>query len=117
MCNVTVRLFGSEETSEMELGNDMTVIELKDALRQRGLSTSEAKVELIKWLNEYKPNVWEELEAARGSTRSKVPIPVIRFLDARVIRRGMTGRRRRATRLVHRGTGTSRRAWRNALAP
>ncbi|XP_029169579.1 uncharacterized protein LOC114939432 [Nylanderia fulva] len=49
----------------------MTVTELKTALRQRGLTTDGLKVELIKRLNEYDPNVWGELAETLGAAQGE----------------------------------------------
>jgi len=38
-------------------GNDFTLVELKDALRERGLPTKEAKTELIQQLSELDSNI------------------------------------------------------------
>lgn len=52
-------------------GAEHTVVELREALRVRGLTTSGTKAELIKRLSEYDPNVWEEL-GSRGNNSSRV---------------------------------------------
>lgn len=41
--------------------NDLTLVELKDPLRERGLSTKGAKAELIQWLSEQDSNTWASL--------------------------------------------------------
>ncbi|KYN14490.1 hypothetical protein ALC57_13305 [Trachymyrmex cornetzi] len=42
-------------------GNNFTVVELKEALRERELSSTGSKAELIQRLNEYDPNIWKIL--------------------------------------------------------
>lgn len=48
-------------------GSDFTVVELKEALRERGLSTNGTKAKLIKRLNKNDPKVWKELVARRSA--------------------------------------------------
>ncbi|KMQ88778.1 zn-dependent peptidase [Lasius niger] len=45
--------------------NDFTVAEMREALRQEGLSVGGAKAELILRLNENDPGVWERLNEQR----------------------------------------------------
>ncbi|KAL0125885.1 hypothetical protein PUN28_004743 [Cardiocondyla obscurior] len=49
-------------------GYEFTVAELKKALRSKGLPTSGVKLELIKRLSEYDPNIWAELVLIARST-------------------------------------------------
>jgi len=48
-------------------GNEFTVVELKEALRERGLATTGMKSELIRRLNDINPEVWEGLARKRKS--------------------------------------------------
>lgn len=41
------------------------MVELKEALRERGMATSWTKIELIKRLRDYNPKVWEEIAVKR----------------------------------------------------
>ncbi|XP_011859979.1 PREDICTED: uncharacterized protein LOC105557370 [Vollenhovia emeryi] len=50
---------------EQSAGNRFTVLELKKALRERGLTTSGTKAEMIRRLEEDDPRVWEDLAARR----------------------------------------------------
>lgn len=52
--------------TELGPGSGFTMVELKEALRERGLSTN-GKVKLIKRLNKNDPKVWKELVARRSA--------------------------------------------------
>lgn len=54
-------------STELGPGSGFTVVELKEALRERGLTTNGIKALLIKRLNEDDPRVWKELIARRGA--------------------------------------------------
>jgi len=49
--------------------SDFTVVELRDALRERGLPTKGAKSELIERLSELDPNIWMILSEERNEAR------------------------------------------------
>lgn len=53
-------------------GKECIVVELKEALRARGLSTSGTKIELIRRLNSVGSKVWDELTERRGDAQSAV---------------------------------------------
>ncbi|XP_018377468.1 PREDICTED: LOW QUALITY PROTEIN: uncharacterized protein K02A2.6-like [Trachymyrmex cornetzi] len=52
-------------------GNNFTVIELKEALRERGLSSTGSKAELIQRLSEYDPNIWKTLSEKRNGIQGE----------------------------------------------
>lgn len=70
---------------ESGLGNEFTVIELKEALRGRGLATGGTKVELIRRLNDCDPGVWSELMALRGAANVDVVGSVARGAGRAVV--------------------------------
>lgn len=45
--------------------SDFTVAEMREALREEGLTLGGSKAELIQRLNEYDPSVWERLNEQR----------------------------------------------------
>jgi len=40
-------------------GDDFTLVELKNALKKKGLPTKRAKTELSQWLSELDSNIWK----------------------------------------------------------
>jgi len=54
-------------STELGPGSGFTVVELKEAFRERGLTTNGTKAELIKRLNEDDPRVWKELITRRSA--------------------------------------------------